>query len=75
MATNGQEIFKDHKLTIGLDLGDRSIQAQKLTYVPAESYIEKWFESHADKLPTNGGQIRIDLNEVQILSKASGVGY
>ena len=67
VATNGKEIFKDHKLTIGLDLGDRSIQAQKLTYAPAESYIEKWFESHAEKLPTNGGQIRIDLNEVQIL--------
>ena len=42
-------------------------QSQKLTHVPAESYIEKWFESHAEKLPTNGGQIRIDLNEVQIL--------
>ena len=37
-------------------------QSQKLTHVPAESYIERWFELYADKLPTDGGQIRIDLN-------------
>jgi hypothetical protein len=24
VATNGNEIFKEHKLTIGLDLGDRT---------------------------------------------------
>ena len=67
VATNGKEIFKDHKLTIGLDLGDRSIQTQKLTYVPAESYIEKWFELYSDKLPADGGQIKINLDEVQIV--------
>jgi len=42
-------------------------QSQRLTHIPAESYIERWFELYADKLPTDGGQIRIDLNEVQIL--------
>jgi hypothetical protein len=42
-------------------------QSQKLTHAPAESYIERWFELYADKLPTDGGQIRIDLNEVHIL--------
>lgn len=42
-------------------------QSQKLTYAPAESYIEKWFELHSDKLPTDGGQIKINLDEVQIL--------
>ena len=42
-------------------------QSQKLTHTPAESYIERWFELYSDKLPRDGGQIRIDLNEVQIL--------
>jgi hypothetical protein len=42
-------------------------QSQKLTHAPAESCIEKWFELHSDNLPADGGQIRIDLNEVQIL--------
>jgi len=42
-------------------------QSQKLTHAPAESYIERWFELYSDKLPRDGGQIRIDLNEVQIL--------
>jgi hypothetical protein len=41
-------------------------QSQKLTHAPAESYIEKWFELHSDKLPTDGGQIRINLDEVQM---------
>ena len=41
--------------------------AKKLTHVPAESYIEKWFELHSDKLPTDGGQIKINLDEVKIL--------
>jgi hypothetical protein len=42
-------------------------QSQKLTHAPAESYIEKWFELHSDKLPTDGGHIKINLDEVQIL--------
>ena len=42
-------------------------QSQKSTHAPAESYIEKWFELHSDKLPTEGSQIKIDLNEVQML--------
>jgi hypothetical protein len=42
-------------------------QTQKLTHAPAESYIEKWFELYSDKLPTDGGQIKINLDEVQIL--------
>jgi hypothetical protein len=42
-------------------------QTQKLTHAPAESYIEKWFELHSDKLPTDCGQIKINLDEVQIL--------
>lgn len=42
-------------------------QSQKLTHTPAESYIERWFESHSDRLPTDGGEIKINLNEVQIL--------
>jgi hypothetical protein len=42
-------------------------QSQKLTHVPAESYIEKWSELHSDKLPTDGGQIKINLDEVRIL--------
>ena len=33
---------------------------------PAESYIEKWFELHSDKLPTDGGQIKINLDEVAL---------
>ena len=41
-------------------------QSQKLTHAPAESYIEKWFELYSDKLPTDGGEIKINLNEVQI---------
>ena len=36
-------------------------QSKKLTHVPAESYIERWFELYADNFPTDGGQIRIDL--------------
>jgi hypothetical protein len=42
-------------------------QSQKLKHAPAESYIEKWFELYSDKLPTDGGQIKINLDEVQIL--------
>jgi hypothetical protein len=42
-------------------------QTLKLTHAPAESYIEKWFELYSDKLPTDGGQIKINLDEVQIL--------
>jgi hypothetical protein len=42
-------------------------QSQKLTHAPAESCIEKWFELHSDKLPTDGGEIKVNLNEVQIL--------
>ena len=42
-------------------------QSQKLTHAPAESCIEKWFELHSDRLPPDGGQININLNEVQIL--------
>ena len=42
-------------------------QSQKLTHAPAESYIEKWFELYSDKLPTDGGPIKINLDEVQIL--------
>ena len=42
-------------------------QSQKLTYAPAESHIEKWFELNSDTLPTDGGQIKINLDEVQIL--------
>jgi hypothetical protein len=42
-------------------------QSQKLTHTPAESYIERWFESHSDRLATDGGEIKINLNEVQIL--------
>jgi hypothetical protein len=41
-------------------------QSQKLTHAPAESYIEKWFELYVDKLPTDGGEIKVNLNEVQI---------
>jgi hypothetical protein len=37
-----------------------------LTHAPAESYIEKWFELHSDRLPADGGQLRINLDEVQI---------
>jgi hypothetical protein len=42
-------------------------QSQKLTHAPAESYIEKWFELYSDKLPTDGGPLKINLDEVQIL--------
>jgi hypothetical protein len=42
-------------------------QSQKLTHAPAESYIERWFELHSDRLPTDGVEIKINLNEVQIL--------
>jgi hypothetical protein len=42
-------------------------QSQKLTHAPAESYIEKWFELYSDKLPTDGGRIKINLDEVQML--------
>jgi len=42
-------------------------QTQKLTHAPAESYIEKWFELYSNKLPTDGGQLKINLDEVQIL--------
>jgi hypothetical protein len=42
-------------------------QSQKLTHTPAESYIERWFELHSDRLPTDGGAINVNLNEVQIL--------
>jgi hypothetical protein len=42
-------------------------QSQKLTHTPAESYIERWFELHSDKLPTDGSQIKVNLNEVQTL--------
>jgi hypothetical protein len=42
-------------------------QSQKLTHAPAESYIERWFELYSDRLPTGGGEIKVNLNEVQIL--------
>ena len=42
-------------------------QSQKLTHAPAESCIEKWFELHSDKLPTDRGHITINLDEVWIL--------
>jgi hypothetical protein len=42
-------------------------QSQKLTHAPAESYIERWFELYSDRLPTDSGEIKINLNEVQIL--------
>jgi hypothetical protein len=42
-------------------------QSQKLTHAPAESYIEKWFELYSDKLPTDGGTLKINLEEVKIL--------
>ena len=42
-------------------------QSQKLTHAPAESYIERWFELYSDKLPTDGGPLKINLDEVQIL--------
>jgi hypothetical protein len=42
-------------------------QSQKLTHAPAESYIEKWFELYSNKLPTDGGPLKINLDEVQIL--------
>jgi hypothetical protein len=41
-------------------------QSQKLTHTPAESYIEGWFELYSDTLPTDGGEIKVNLNEVQI---------
>jgi hypothetical protein len=41
-------------------------QSQKLTHAPAESYIERWFELYSDRLPTDGGEIKINLNGVQI---------
>jgi len=49
------------------DLCRSDFPVADLTHVPAESYIERWFELYAYKLPTDVGQIRIDLNEVQIL--------
>jgi hypothetical protein len=42
-------------------------QSQKLTHAPAESYIEKWFELYSDKLPTDGGPLKLNLDEVQML--------
>jgi hypothetical protein len=42
-------------------------QSQKLTHAPAESYIERWFELYSDRLPTDGGQIKINLDEVQVV--------
>jgi hypothetical protein len=42
-------------------------ESQRLTHAPAESDIERWCETHSDKLPTEGGLIKIDLNEVRIL--------
>jgi len=42
-------------------------QSQKLTHAPAESYIERWFELHSDRLPTDGGEIKVNLDEVRIL--------
>ena len=41
-------------------------QSLKLTHTPAESYIERWFELYSDTLPTDGGEIKVNLNEVQI---------
>ena len=41
-------------------------QSQKLTHAPAESYIERWFELYSDRLPTEGGEIKINLDEVEI---------
>jgi hypothetical protein len=42
-------------------------ESQRLTHAPAESDIERWCELHSDKLPTDGSQIKIDLNQVRIL--------
>jgi len=42
-------------------------QSQKLTHTPAASYIERWFELYSDRLPTDSGEIKIILDEVQIL--------
>jgi hypothetical protein len=42
-------------------------QSQKLTHAPAESYIERWFELYSDRLPTDGGEIKVNLDEVRIL--------
>jgi hypothetical protein len=42
-------------------------ESQRLTHAPAETDVERWRELHSDKLPTDGSQIKIDLNEVRIL--------
>jgi len=42
-------------------------ESQRLTHAPAESDIEKWCDWNSDKLPTDGGQIQINLNDVRIL--------
>ena len=55
---NGSELLRTFLVLIS--------ESQRLTHAPAESDIEKWCELHSDNLPTDGSNIRIDLNEVQI---------
>jgi hypothetical protein len=56
---NGSELLRTFPVLIS--------ESQRLTHAPAESDIEKWCELHSDKLPTDGSQIKIDLNEVRTL--------
>jgi hypothetical protein len=73
---HGQNVLNDmHSYTVEEWDGNKLLrtfailisQSQKLTHAPAESYIERWFELYSDSLPTDGGEIKINLNEVQIL--------
>jgi hypothetical protein len=36
-----------------------------LTHAPAESDIEKRCEVHSDRVPDNGGTVKINLDETQ----------
>ena len=56
---NGSELLRTFRVLI--------YESQRLPHAPAESDIEKWCELHSDKLPTEGSQIKLDLNEVRIL--------
>jgi hypothetical protein len=56
---NGRELLRTFPVLIS--------ESQRLTHAPAESDIEKWCELHSDRLPSDGGQIKIDLNEIRIL--------
>lgn len=76
MVRHGQDVADDmHSYTVEEWDGNKLLrtfavlisQSQKLTHAPAESYIERWFELYSDTLPTDGSQIRVNLNEVQIL--------